>query len=218
MRSILILNSKGGCGKSTLAMNMAAYFAQSGKRVALADCDPQASCTDWLASRPETAPEILAARLKSNKLVVPRRTEFLIIDTPASLHGQKLANFVRLSQTMVIPLLPSPLDIRAANRFIEELYSLRKLINRKIKLATIANRVREDTLAAAKLEYYLDKMRLPGGQKLPFITVLRNSQNYVKAAEKGLSIFEFAPAKTLYDRDQWHPLLRWLSSNRSLPG
>ncbi len=95
------------------------------------------------------------------------------------------------------------LDIRAAGHFIHELYSLRKLINRKIKLATVANRVREETVAAAKLDYYLDKMKLPTGQKLPYITVLRASQNYIKAAEKGLSIFEFAPAKTLYDREQW---------------
>ncbi len=118
---------------------------------------------------------------------------------------------------MVIPMLPSPVDMRAAEHFIEELFELRKLINKKIKLATVANRVREDTLAAAKLEYYLDSMKIPGGRKLPFITVLRNSQNYVKASDRGLSIFEFAPSKTVYDRAQWEPLMSWLSSSRSLP-
>ena len=217
MRSILVLNPKGGCGKSTMAMNLAGYFAQKDKRVAIADCDPQSSSKDWLSIRPETAPEIRHAKIKGGKIDVPRRTEVLIIDTPASLHGQKLANYVKLSQTIVMPLLPSPLDIRAAERFIDELFSLRKLINRKIKLTTVANRVREDTLAAAKLEYYLEKLKLPGGQKLPFMAVLRNSQNYIKAAEKGLSIFEFAPAKTETDREQWKPLLRWLNSSRSLP-
>jgi len=185
--------------------------------VALADCDPQGSCKDWLAIRPESAALIQNASLRANKLKVPGRTDILVIDTPAATHGLKLANFVRLSQTMVIPMLPSPMDIRAAGHFIHELYSLRKLINRKIKLATVANRVREDTIAAAKLDYYLDKMKLPNGQKLPYITVLRASQNYIKAAEKGLSIFEFAPAKTLYDREQWKPLLSWLSSSRSIP-
>lgn len=217
MRSILVLNPKGGSGKSTIAMNISGYFADSGKHVAIADCDPQSSTSDWLSVRPQTAGEIRQAKVKSGKIDVPRKTDILVIDTPASLHGQKLANYVKLSQTMVIPLLPSALDIRAAERFIAELFSLRKLINKKIKLATVANRVREDTLAAAKLEFYLEKLKLPGGQKLPFMTVLRNSQNYVKAAEKGLSIFEFAPAKTLYDREQWEPLLRWLNSSRSLP-
>ena len=81
----------------------------------------------------------------------------------------------------------------------------------------MANRVREDTLVAAKLDLYLDAMRLPGGGKLPYITILRASQNYIHAAEKGLSVFEFAPARTMYDREQWQPLLRWLSSSRSVP-
>lgn len=218
MRTILVLNPKGGCGKSTVAMNIAGHYAQAGKRVALADCDPQASTADWLALRPASAPPILLGRLHANRITIPGRAEIVVIDTPAATHGARLANFVRASETMVIPVSPSPIDIRAAEHFLEELYSLRKLINRKIRLATVANRVREDTLAAARLEIYLDRMKLPGGQHLPFITVLRNSQNYVKAAERGLSIFEFAPAKTVYDREQWQPLLRWLNSSRSVPG
>ena len=217
MHKILVLNPKGGCGKSTLATNMAAYFAINGQKVAIADFDPQKSTDDWLNRRPENAPKIITANISRGKIKVPRSTEVLVIDSPAAVHGKRLANFVKSSETMVIPLLPSEVDIRAAERFIEELFSLRKLINRKIKLASVANRVREDTLSAAKLDYYLNHMKLPGGRKLPFITVLRNSQNYVKSAEKGLSIFEIAPAKTMYDREQWHPLMRWLSSSRSLP-
>lgn len=218
MRSILILNPKGGSGKSTLATNIAAYFALQQKRVALADCDPQGSSKDWLAARPETAARINAAALKGGKIVAPRRTEIVVVDSPAATHGNRLANFIHCCQTVVIPMVPSPIDIRAAEHFVHELYSLRPLINRKIKLATVANRMREDTLAAAKLDYYLEKIKLPSGHKLPYITVLRSSQNYINAAERGLSIFEFAPAKTLYDREQWQPLLRWLGSSRSIPG
>ncbi|NKB36363.1 MAG: AAA family ATPase [Gammaproteobacteria bacterium] len=202
MRSILVLNPKGGCGKSTIATNIAGYFASEGKRVSLADCDPQQSSADWLSVRPESAAEIKPAPVKAGKIDVPRRTEILIIDTPAALHGKKLANYAKISQTIVMPLMPSPIDIRAAEHFIEELFSLRKLINRKIKVATVANRVREDTIAAAKLEEYLDKIKLPSGHKLPFITMLRATQNYIKASERGLSVFEFAPAKTTYDREQ----------------
>ena len=217
MRSILVLNPKGGCGKSTLATNIAGYFATSGKRVSLADCDPQKSSSDWLNIRPESAASIKEASVKAGKISVPRRTEILIIDTPAALHGKKLANYAKISQTIVMPLMPSTVDIRAAEHFVEELFSLRKLINRKIKVATVANRVREDTLAASKLENYLGKIKLPSGHKLPFITMLRATQNYVKAAERGLSIFEFAPSKTNYDREQWQPLVRWLNSVRSMP-
>ena len=210
MHSIVILNPKGGCGKSTLAVNLAGYFAQRGKQVALADCDPQQSSSDWLALRPETLPAIGRASFSGGKIKAPDGAEVLVIDTPAAVHGQRLAGFVKLGHSLVIPMLPSPIDIRAAEHFIEELYSLRHLINRRIRLASVANRVREDTLAAANLDVYLDRIKLPTGQKLPYITVLRASQNYIRAAEKGMSIFEFAPAKTTYDREQWHPLLRWL--------
>lgn len=218
MRSILVLNPKGGCGKSTLATNIAAYFALQGMQVAIADCDPQGSSNDWLATRPATAPGIGTATLTDGRLHAPRGTELVVIDSPAATHGKRLANFIQACQTLVIPMVPSPIDIRAAEHFLQELYDLRSIINRKIKLATVANRVREDTLVAASLDYYLDKIRLPTGQKLPYITVLRASQNYLRAAESGLGIFEFAPAKTLYDREQWQPLLRWLDSDRSLPG
>jgi chromosome partitioning protein len=217
MRSILILNPKGGCGKSTLAVNIAGYFAGQGKCVALADCDPQQSTGDWLAVRPSHMPEIRSATVSGSQIKSPAGTEITVIDTPAAIHGNRLANFVQLGQTIVIPIMPSPMDIRAAEHFIDELYNLRKLINRRLKLATVANRVREDTLAAAKLDLYLDRIKLPTGQKLPYMTVLRASQNYITAAEKGLSIFEFAPAKTTYDREQWQPLLSWLESSRSKP-
>ena len=217
MRSILVLNPKGGSGKSTLATNIAGYFATQGQKVALVDCDTQGSSRDWLAARPASAPEIQNASLSAGKLTVSRGTDLVVIDTPAATHGKRLAAFVQLSQTLVIPMTPSPIDIRAAEHFIHELYALRSLINRRIKLATVANRVREDTLAAARLDHYLDSMKLPGGGKLPYITILRASQNYINSAEKGLSIFEFAPAKTMYDREQWQPLLRWLSSSRSIP-
>ena len=197
MRTILVLNPKGGCGKSTISTNIAGYYANQGRRIAIADLDVQKSSGDWLSRRPETAAEIFSATLNSGKLKTPRKTEIIVIDSPAHVHGKRLANFVKISQTMVMPLLPSSMDISSAERFISELFSLRKLINRKIKLAVVANRVREDTMSAAKLEYYLTRMKLPNGRRLPFLTVFRNSQNYVKAAENGLSIFEFAPSKQL---------------------
>lgn len=217
MRTILILNPKGGCGKSTLATNIAGYFALQGKRVALADCDQQGSSRDWLAIRPERMAKIELADLKNGTLQVGKSTEILVMDSAAGLHDKKLVNIARAAQTVVIPVLPSPIDIRAAEHFLAELVSLRNRISRKIKIATVANRVREDTIVAAKLEYYLEKLRLPNGGKIPFMTVLRASQNYINAADSGLTIFELVPSKTYYDREQWEPLLRWLSSSRSIP-
>lgn len=218
MRTILVLNPKGGSGKSTLATNIASFFSLQGKTVTLADCDPQGSSQDWLAARPTTQSRIIGAVLAKDSLQIPQETEVLVMDTPAGVSDQRLSKFLGQAQTMVMPIIASPVDIRAAERFINELFRLRGTINNKIKIATVANRVREDTLIAAKLEYYLDNLALPNGKKLPFMTMLRASQNYIHAAERGLSIFELAPSKTYYDREQWEPLLHWLSSNKSLPG
>lgn len=217
MRTILVLNPKGGSGKSTVATNIASYFATKGKKVALADCDPQGSSQDWLAVRPESRDPIHSAKLKKDHLDVPKGTEILVMDTPAGVTDKRLKRFLGEAQTMVMPIMASPIDMRAAERFLEELFSLKGTVNNKIKIATVANRVREDTLVAAKLEHYLNHIKLPNGKKLPFITMLRASQNYIRAAEQGLSIFELAPSKTYYDREQWEPLLRWLNSSRSIP-
>lgn len=216
MRTILVLNPKGGSGKSTLATNIASYFSMQGKVVTLADCDPQGSSQDWLLARSAAQSPINSAVLKKDSLQIPNETEILVMDTPAGVADKRLSKFLGQAQTMVMPIIASPIDIRAAERFIDELFSLKGSINNKIKIATVANRVREDTLIAAKLEYYLDHLKLPSGQKLPFMTMLRASQNYIHAAERGLSIFELAPSKTYYDREQWEPLLRWLSSSKSI--
>ena len=156
--------------------------------------------------------------VENDRLKVPRNTEVLIIDTPAALEDKRLRKYLRKAQSLIMPVVASPIDIRAAERFLDELFSFKGSINNKIKIATIANRVREDTLIAAKLEHYLYNIKLPNGKKLPFMTMLRSSQNYINASERGLSIFELPPSKTYYDREQWAPLLRWLNSKRSIPG
>jgi len=217
MRTIIILNPKGGCGKSTISTNIASYFAIKGKKVTLADCDPQGSSRDWLSIRPDRYSAINGIVVNDDRLQIPRNTEVLIIDTPAAIGDKRLGKYLRKAQSLIMPIIASPIDIRAAEHFLSEIFSFKGSINNKIKIATIANRVREDTLIAAKLEHYLDKIKLPNGKKLPFITMLRASQNYIHAAERGLSIFELPPSKTYYDREQWMPLLRWLNSKRSLP-
>jgi len=217
MRTIIVLNPKGGCGKSTIATNIASYFAIKGKKVTLADCDPQGSSKDWLSVRPDIYSAINGIVVDDDRLKIPRNSEVLIIDTPAAVAEKRLSKYLRKAQSLIMPIIASPIDIRAAEKFLEELFSFKGTINNKIKIATVANRVREDTLIAAKLEHYLDNVKLPSGKKLPFMTMLRASQNYIHAAERGLSIFELPPSKTYYDREQWAPLLRWLNSKRSLP-
>jgi chromosome partitioning protein len=147
----------------------------------------------------------------------PAETEWLIMDAPAKAHGEELENMVRRAQTLIMPVVPSPVDLRAAVRFLDEIRHLRQVIKINVKLATIANRVREGGILTGELEDYLFEQRLPNGRKFPFLTSLRAHSNYLRAAARGLSIFEFAPFTTLYDREQWAPLLRWLKSEKSVP-
>lgn len=217
MRSILILNAKGGSGKTTIATNLAGYYAAEGARVALADFDPQGSATDWLAQRPDSLPAIHGVEAHKRGLRVPRSTEVVIMDAPSRTHDDNLAQLLRRAQTVIIPVVPSPLDIRAAQRFFGELRELRSLVQKDVKIATVASRVREGARTTEDLEDLLMDVRLPSGRRFPFLTWIRQSAHYLKAAERGMSIFEFAPLQTAADREYWTPLLRWLASTRSLP-
>lgn len=211
MRTIMLLNAKGGCGKSTIVSNLASYYANEGKKVAIVDFDPQHSSLEWLAVRPEHAPEIIGIDAAEETPKVPRNLDVVIYDVPAGLRGKELTAMVRRAQTIIIPVLPSPIDIRAASHFIRDLLLVGKVSRKQTKLAVVANRVRENTLVYHKLEKFLRSL------KIPFVTTLRDTQNYIRGEERGLGIFEIAPSAVAHDLEQWEPLLKWLRSKRSLP-
>ena len=213
MRTIMVLNAKGGCGKSTIATNLASYFAwEEEKTVALADFDPQASSLEWLEARGEEWPEIIGLRGFEGDLKIPRNVDVLIIDAPARVSGKELTALVRRAQTIVVPVLPSPMDMRAAQHFIKDLFLVGKISRKQTKVAVVANRVRENTLIYHVLESFLQKL------KIPFITHFRDTQNYIRAAERGIGVFEMAPSAVWQDLEQWEPLTKWLRSKRSQPG
>lgn len=217
MRSILVLNSKGGSGKTTIATNLAAYYALRGYSVALADFDPQGSSTDWLAARPEHRSPIRGLEAWESRFRVPAYTDYLVMDAPAAVHGPDLAELLRRAQSVIVPVIPSPIDLRAAVRFHDELTEIGSVARHRVALATVANRARENSPSRYLLEDFLRSLQLPDGRKLPFVACLRNSQNYVRAAERGLGLWECAPSLVEHDLELWRPLLRWLNSKRSLP-
>ena len=212
MRHIMFLNAKGGCGKSTLTSGLASYYACEGQKVAIVDYDPQRSSMDWLASRSDKDWEILGIDASKGDAKVPRNIDVVIYDVPAGLRGKELTAMVRKAETIIIPVLPSPIDIRAASHFIRDLLLVGKVSRKQTKIAVVANRVRENTLVFHKLEAFLNSL------KIPFVTAFRDSQNYIRAEERGLGIFELGPAAVEHDMDQWEPLIRWLRSKRSMPG
>jgi len=212
MRHIMVLNAKGGCGKSTLATNIASYFATQGAVVALADYDPQRSSLDWLARRPENRATIAAvAGFEDGLRHAPRNADFLIIDAPARSHGAELTDLVKHAETIVVPVLPSTIDMQATTTFLEELRGVGKIAKKKAKVAVVANRVRDNTLIFDDLDEYLTKA------KVPYVATLREAQNYVRAYTRGLGIFELPEYLAWPDWDEWEPLTAWLRSKRSQP-
>jgi chromosome partitioning protein len=212
MRHIMVLNAKGGCGKSTLATNIASYFATEGASVALADYDPQRSSLDWLDRRPENRVAIAGvAGFESGLRRVPRNADILVIDAPARSHGKELVDLVKHAETIVVPVLPSTIDMQATTTFLKELQALAKIERKQAKVGAVANRVRDNTLIFDDLDEYLTKARVP------YIAALREAQNYVRAYTRGIGIFELPEYLAWPDWEEWKPLTSWLRSVRSQP-
>jgi len=210
MRSILVVNPKGGCGKTTISTNLASYYAVWGVKTALVDFDPQQSCMQWLKVR-NSAPKlakIYGASGLSGDLVIPEDTQRLIYDAPARSVTGKVVGLVQQSDAVVIPVLPSPIDMRAASKFVDELIRKGRLRQRPRLVGLVANRVREHTKVYGHLENFLSDT------ELPFVTRLRDSQNYVRAAERGVGIFEMGPAAVAQDLEQWRPLINWIEGKK----
>ena len=212
MRHIMVLNAKGGCGKSTIATNIASYFAKEGAAVALADYDPQRSGLDWLERRPDNRPKIAGVSAHDQGLRrVPRNADILVIDAPARTHGAELTSLVKHAETIVVPVLPSTIDMQATSNFLKELQGLSRAQNKEVKIGAVANRVRDNTLIFDDLDEYLTKARVP------YIAALRDAQNYVRAYTRGLGIFELPEYLAWPDWEEWEPLTAWLRSVRSQP-
>lgn len=214
MHRIMVLNPKGGCGKSTLATNLASYFARQGGNVVLADFDPQGSSLDWLEVRPAQRPRIhgISVESEKDKLMLPLSSGHLIMDVPAAVHGKMMKRYVKLAHTILIPVMPSPLDVRATARFIRDLLLVGRVSREKVRIGVVANRVKENTRIYHSLRRFL------GALDIPFIGTLRDSQNYIHAAERGLGIFELPPSRVAADLEQWSPVLEWLGVESETQG
>jgi chromosome partitioning protein len=124
MKALLVANPKGGSGKTTLATNLAGYLAGIGQQVALMDMDRQQSASAWLDLRDESMPPI--SRFQSGA-----SPDWLVIDSPAGLHGKMLERALKLSTHVVVPVSPSLFDM-AASRELEQWDYLIHWLNQEI--------------------------------------------------------------------------------------
>ena len=216
MQRIIILNPKGGSGKTTVASNLAACYAANGQRPALMDLDPQGSSTRWLRKRPEDTPlihgiaafERSAAVTRSWQLRVPAECTALIVDTPAALEAQALPEITRGADAVLVPVMPSDIDIHATAKCIADLLLVAKIRRSEHRIGIIANRVRAKNLVSQSLMRFLKSL------DIPLVATLRDTQNYVRSAESGIGIHEMPRWQVYQDLEQWEQLQAWLNGTR----
>jgi len=201
-RSILVINSKGGDGKSTLTSNLASYYAVQGYRTALFDFDRQMSGVRWLERRPENVPEITGVTGWTFRGV--DSFERIVMDPPAQIQNKDMAMLVARADVVIIPVLPSPIDIHAGADFIRDLLIEGKVRQSNKPVCVVANRVRTNTLMYDQLRKFL------GSLKIPFVATFRDSQNYTHASMRGLGIFEMSREVAGRDVEHWIPLIDWI--------
>jgi chromosome partitioning protein len=220
MRRIIVLNAKGGCGKTTVATNIASGYAIRGFKTALIDYDPQGSAMQWLHARTRTAPPIQGIAIHDAsrvplagawQLKVPRDTQRVVVDTPAGLRAMDLTGRITADDMLIVPIQPSAIDIRATADFIRDLLLVARLRPQDRRLAIVGNRTRRGP-ALQVLKDFLANLQIP------VLEHLRDASMYGLAAEQGLGVGELSPQQARTARSGWQAILNWLEGgNAPLP-
>lgn len=208
VRQIVVMNPKGGCGKTTLATNLASHFASRGISAALIDNDPIGYASMWLKRRPQGATPIYGLNddflsskhrwFRRSKL--PGDVRVVLVDTPAALNRQRVEELTRNADCILVPVIPSAFDMHSATRFVAELLLITQF---EKPVGVIANRTRANTKSLHTLLQTLASF------ETPTVGILRNSQNYVTAAEAGLGVCELPRHMARDDVIQMNRVMNW---------
>lgn len=201
MKTILVANPKGGSGKSTLSVNIAGYLANRGQHVAMLDLDRQQSSALWLSMRSD---ELAPIRSLDPKKKDDRAYDWLVIDSPAGLHGKNLAHALKLANKVIVPVAPSLFDLHASRDFLQLLGEEKAGRKGKCHIGVVGMRMDARTRAAQALEHFLSNL------DLPVLAYLRETQVYVNAAFEGKSLFDLPHYLAERELEQWAYLLDWL--------
>jgi len=210
MRSILVVNPKGGCGKTTIATNLATYYAVWDTATALVDLDPQQSSMEWLRVRPETENPIQGFDGLKGKIFPQEGTQRIIYDAPARTDTNKVVRLIKLVDVVIIPVLPSAIDMRVAASFVADIVTKVRANNANAIIGVVANRTQKNYQSYKTLVTFLKKLNVP------FVGALRNSQNYIKVADSGVGIFEMPLSEVKADMSEWKPIINWVEGKRVL--
>ena len=220
MQRIVVLNPKGGSGKTTVASNLAACYAVHGERPTLMDLDPQGSSMRWLRKRPSdtqaihgiAAFERSTAVTRSWQMRVPADCRTLIIDTPAAIDAHAFPELTRGVDAVLVPVMPSDIVIHATAKCIADLLLVAKIRRSERRIGIIANRVRSNTRVSQSLTRFLESL------DIPLIATLRDTQNYLRSAEIGVGVCEMPQWQVQQDLPQWQQIFSWLKGKRRVVG
>lgn len=205
MPVIVVANPKGGVGKSTLSTNVAGHFARAGHAVMLGDVDKQQSARLWLGLRPAQAAPIRAWEVAHDQVVrPPKGTTHVVLDTPAGLQGKRLDAVIKIADKVLVPLQPSIFDIHATHDFLLRLREQQG--DKKLQVGVVGMRVRDGSISATQLQQFL------ASAQVPVVGYLRDTQNYVHVAARGLTVWDVAPSRVERDLAQWEPIVAWLNN------
>ena len=203
MPIVVVANPKGGVGKSTLATNVAGYFASRGHAVMLGDADRQQSSRLWLGLRPHQVRPISTWEMNADLIVKPPRgTTHVVLDTPAGLHGWRFNDVMKMADKVIVPLQPSVFDIFATRAFLDHLMISKH--HERLQIGLVGMRVDARTIASSHLHEFVASLQLP------VLSHLRDTQNYVHLAARGLTLFDVAPGRVEKDLAQWTDICKWL--------
>ncbi len=217
---ILVINGKGGCGKTTIASNLAVAYAHANLNVALFDYDAQASSTHWWQQRSPELPRINLVQAyrrtgmystRAFQTMMPADTQVAVVDTPSAVAERDLDDLLRGVQVILVPLVPSAIDLRAAVNFISTLVKHRNFRTQPVPIGLIANRARRNTIKLSNL------LGVTEGLELPLVASFRDSPLYTQLAEDGTGLFDLSCSSKYRDElAQWQQLLDWVERARQI--
>ncbi len=209
MRMILVASSKGGAGKTTVATNLAAHFAVDGKATAILDADRQKSSTHWCEKRAamDTAVLPLDGSRRGWEKTLPEGIQRLVVDAPAGAMGEDLTAFLDRADAVIVPVLPSMIDLEATVPFLNSLVAHPRVKKGKLPVAIVGNRLKPWTSASQQATAQLKAW------PYPLVAELRDTQAYVLLVALGKSVFDYRSEQVRSHQDDWAPLLRWLKKS-----
>jgi len=137
---------------------------------------------------------------------IPADAAHIVVDTPAAIPAQEMPEMTKSADAIIVPVLPSDIDIHACSKCIADLLLIAKVRRDENRIGVVANRVRRNTVIYQSLMRFLETLRIP------VIATLRDSQNYVRASELGLGLHEMKRHTVEQDLADWQPMLDWLKA------